>query len=327
MILRKASAKASAPAKIILFGEHFVVYDNPAILASINRRVNVRVNLNKTQKINITSDLGIMASYTDSKFILIKGGRNTKTILDPLYKCARDVLLERKQNLGIDINLISEVPYGIGLGSSAACCVATVAAVDSLFHKPEKQWICAKAIESERLVHKNSSGADCYVSTFGGLMSYTKKKGFNKIESRKDLSLIVVNIGIKHSTGSLVSSVKKFKEWNVLLFKDLSSYADNICKKAVSAINIGDEKKVGKLMNENHALLQQLGISHRKIDQMVNICVGNGALGAKLTGAGGGGSMIALIPTENKRKVISEIKENRYECIPVKIDYDGLLVH
>ena len=66
MMLRKTSAKASAPAKIILFGEHFVVYDNPAILASINRRVNVRVNLNKTQKINITSDLGIMASYTDS---------------------------------------------------------------------------------------------------------------------------------------------------------------------------------------------------------------------------------------------------------------------
>ena len=182
-------------------------------------------------------------------------------------------------------------------------------AVDSLFHKPEKQWICTKAIESERLVHKNSSGADCHVSTFGGLMSYIKKKGFNKIESRKDLSLIVVNIGIKHSTGSLVSSVKKFKDENVLLFKDLSSYADDICQKAVSAINVGDEEKLGKLMNENHALLQQLGISHRKIDQMVNICVENGALGAKLTGAGGGGSMIALIPTENKLKIISEIQK------------------
>ena len=86
------------------------------------------------------------------------------------------------------------------------------------------------------------------------------------------------------------------------MFKDLSSYADNICQEAVTAINVGDEKKLGKLMNENHALLQQLGVSHDKIDQMVNICVENGALGAKLTGAGGGGSMIALIPNEDKVK-------------------------
>ena len=84
MILRKTSSKASAPAKIILFGEHFVVYGNYAILASINKRVNVTVNLNKTQTINIKSDLGIMASYTDSKFNLVRGGKNTKEILDPL---------------------------------------------------------------------------------------------------------------------------------------------------------------------------------------------------------------------------------------------------
>jgi mevalonate kinase len=327
MILRKTSAKASAPAKIILFGEHFVVYGNYAILASINKRVNVTVNLNKTQTINIRSDLGIMASYTDSKFNLIRGGKNTREILDPLYKCASDVLLERKQNLGMDINLISEVPCGIGLGSSAACCVATVAAVDSLFHEPDKRWVCAKAVESERLIHNNSSGGDCYISTFGGLIYYSKNKGFKKIESRKDLSLIVVNTGVRHSTGDLVSSVKRFKDDNVSLFKDLSSCADNICQNAFAAINIGDQKQLGILMNENHALLQQLRVSHKKIDQVAKICIKNGALGAKLTGAGGGGSMIALILNEDKIKVISDIEMNSYECMPVKIDYDGLVVY
>ncbi|HEY5632105.1 MAG TPA: mevalonate kinase [Nitrososphaeraceae archaeon] len=325
--MRKTSAKASAPAKIILFGEHFVVYDSHAIMAAINRRIHVAVFLNKTQTINITSNLGIIGSYTDSKFNLIKGGKNTKEILDPVYKSAIDVLSEREQNLGIDINVVSEVPYGVGLGSSAACCVATVAAVDSLFHKPDKQWVCSKAVESERLVHKDSSGGDCYISTFGGLIYYSKIKGFKTIETTRDLSLIIVNTGIKHRTGDLVSSVKKFKNDNTSLFKDLSSYADNICQDALTAINIGDEKKLGKLMNENYTLLQQIRVSHKKHDQIAKICFKNGALGVKPTGAGGGGSMIVLIPKEDKIKLTSEIERNSYECIPVKIDYDGLVVY
>jgi mevalonate kinase len=327
MIVRKTSAKTSAPAKIILFGEHFVVYDNYAILASINKRIYVTSYLNKTQTITIRSNLGIIASYADSKFNLIKGGKNAKEILDPIYKCASDVLSERKQNLGIDINLISEIPYGIGLGSSAACCVATVAAVDSLFHDPDKNWVCEKAVESERLVHKNSSGGDCYISTFGGLMYYSKNKGFKKIESRKDLSLIIVNTGIKHSTGDLVSLVKKFKDDNASLFKDLASCADDICQKAFNVINLGDEKKLGELMNKNHTLLQRLGVSHKKVDEMAEICIKNGALGAKITGAGGGGSMLALVLKEDKTKLISKIKRSCYECVPANIDYDGLVIY
>ena len=80
-------------------------------------------------------------------------------------------------------------------------------------------------------------------------------------------------------------------------------------------------------MNENHMLLQQLGVSNKEIDCMINICIKNGASGAKITGAGGGGSIIALVPNDYKTKIISEIKRNRYESISAKIDYDGLLVH
>jgi mevalonate kinase len=327
MSLRKTSAAASAPGKIILFGEHFVVYGSHAILASINRRIKVNVCLNKAQTINIRSNLGIMGSYKDSEFILVKGGEKAKEILDLIFKCVSRVLSERRQNLGININLISEIPYGVGLGSSAACCVATVAAVDSLFHEPNKQWICVKAVECERLVHKNSSGADCYISVFGGLIYYIKDEGFKKIKTKKDSTLIIVNTGMKHSTGDLVSLVKKFRDQNVLLFIELTSYADTICQQALTAINNGDEKKLGELMNENHALLQQIGVSHRKIDHAVQSCIRNGALGAKLTGAGGGGSMIALIPNENKMRIISEIEKSKFECIPVTFDYNGLIIY
>jgi mevalonate kinase len=324
---KKSFAETSAPAKIILFGEHFVVYNKPAILASVTKRIKVGAHLNNSKTINIKSDLGIEASYKESDFNIIKGANDSQTILYPLYESARSVLSERHQILGLDILVNSEFPYGLGLGSSAASCVATVAAVDSLFHKPDKQYVCDKAIKSERLIHNNSSGADCYISTFGGLMYYIKNTGFNKIYCRKDLSLIIGNTGIRHSTGALVSSVKKFKDENSSLFNNLSRRAENICQDAFTAITKGDERKLGKLMRENHTLLQQIGVSNDKIDDLVNACVENGALGAKLTGAGGGGIMIALVPQEQKLKIISTIEKNGCECISVEIDFNGLMLY
>jgi mevalonate kinase len=327
MNLEKSFAETSAPAKIILFGEHFVVYNKPAILASVTKRIKVGAHLNNSNTINIKSDLGMQGSYKDSNFKLIKGGNDSQAILYPLYASARSVLSERHQILGLDIVVNSEIPHGIGLGSSAASCVATVAAVDSLFHKPDKQYVCDRAIKSERLIHHNSSGADCYISTFGGLMYYIKNEGFNKIYSKKDLSLIIGNTGIRHSTGVLVASVKKFKDKNSSLFNSLSHHAEIICRDAFTAITKGDEKKLGKLMIENHTLLQHIGVSHDKIDYLVNLCIENGALGAKLTGAGGGGIMIALVPQEQKLKIISTIEKNGCKCIAVEIDFDGLILY
>jgi mevalonate kinase len=323
----KSFAETSAPAKIILFGEHFVVYNKPAILASVTKRIKVGAHLNNSKTINIKSDLGIEASYKESDFNIIKGANDSQTILYPLYESARSVLSERHQILGLDILVNSEFPYGLGLGSSAASCVATVAAVDSLFHKPDKQYVCDKAIKSERLIHNNSSGADCYISTFGGLIYYIKNTGFNKIYCKKDLSLLIGNTGIRHSTGALVSSVKKFKDENSSLFNNLSRRAENICRDAFTAITKGDERKLGELMRENHTLLQQIGVSHDKIDYLVNVCVENGALGAKLTGAGGGGIMIALVPQEEKLKLISIIEKNGCECMAVEIDFNGLMLY
>jgi mevalonate kinase len=325
MNLEKSFAETSAPAKIILFGEHFVVYNKPAILASVTKRIKVGTHLNNSNTINIKSDLGMEGSYEDSNFKLIKGGNDSQAILYPLYSSARSVLSERHQILGLDIVVNSEIPHGIGLGSSAASCVATVAAVDSLFHKPDKQYVCDTAIKSERLIHHNSSGADCYISTFGGLMYYIKNEGFNKIYSKKDLSLIIGNTGIRHSTGVLVASVKRFKDKNSSLFNSLSHHAEIICRDAFTAITTGDEKKLGKLMIENHTLLQHIGVSHDKVDYLVNLCIENGALGAKLTGAGGGGIMIALVPQEQKLNIISTIEKNGCKCIAAEIDFDGLI--
>jgi mevalonate kinase len=330
MRLRRSSARASAPGKVVLFGEHFVIYNNPAILAAIDRRVNVRVSVNTTGSINITSDLGLVGSFENSRFHLLKGTKDSKKILAPLCECARLVFSERGCDLGLDIELFSDLPESVGLGSSAACCVAIAAAVDSLFHEPDRYWVCAKAAESERLIHKDSSGADCNISTFGGMMYFVKSEGFKNIYSKKELSLGLINTGKKHSTANLVSSVKEFKDVNPSSFKVLASLSNTISQKAFAAIKEGDEQMLGNLMSQNHVLLQEIGVSNKIIDKLVDLCLTNGAWGAKLTGAGGGGSVIVLVPpNEDRLKTFFDgFGRKRWagESIPVKVDYDGVIV-
>ena len=331
--------KASAPAKVILFGEHFVVYGSPAILAAINKRisVNARTIIHDENKIVIRSDIGVAGEYNNNngKFNALEGGSKAKLVLDPLYGAIRQVLLMRnnkkqKNNVGIEIGISSRVPPGIGLGSSAASCVATVAAVDSLFQEnPSRQKVCELAIESERLIHKRTSGADCYVSTFGGLMQYYgKSKSFKNIETKgQSLCLVVANTGINHSTSDLVAGVKKFRDRNRILFKTLLNYASDICLQACAAIELGKYDKIGELMNENQIILQQLGISHHKVRDIIDIYRKAGAIGAKITGAGGGGAVIALAASKQEStKIASRIRAAGYQSFEVEIGYNGLYV-
>lgn len=329
--------KASAPAKVILFGEHFVVYGSPAILAAINKRISVdaRTIIHDENKIVIRSDIGVAGEYhNNGEFNALEGGSKAKAVLDPLYGAIRQVLLMRnkkkkKKNIGIEIGISSRVPPGIGLGSSAASCVATVAAVDSLFQKnPSRQKVCELAIESERLIHKRTSGADCYVSTFGGLMQYYgKSKSFKNIETKRSLSLVVASTGIKHSTSDLVAGVKRFKDTNRILFESLSRQASDICLQACTAIESGKCDKIGELMNENQIILQQIGISHHKVRDIIDICSKAGAMGAKITGAGGGGAVIALAASKQEStKIASHVKAAGYQSFEVEIDYKGLYV-
>ena len=184
-------------------------------------------------------------------------------------------------------------------------------------------------MESERLIHKKTSGADCYVSTFGGLMQYHgKSKSFKNIETKgQTLCLVVANTGINHSTSDLVAGVKKFRDRNRILFKTLLKYASDICLQACTAMESGKCDKIGELMNENQIILQQLGISHDKVRDIIDICGKAGALGAKITGAGGGGAVIALAAgKQESTKMVSRIKEAGYQSFEIEVDYNGLYV-
>jgi mevalonate kinase len=326
-------ARASAPAKVILFGEHFVVYGGPAILGSIDKRIRVSARPIASTKIKINSDIGYFASYPSDRLIESRPHfTEAERILYPLYtathKVLKDHLIGTAKSIGVEIQLSSDIPLGAGLGSSAASCVATVAAVGSLFLRPDKDWVCSMALRAEKIIHENSSGADCYVSSFGGLIYFVKNIMNKKIRPKKALSLIVVNTGIKHSTKTLVSLVKNYRLENMSLYNDLANRAASICEQAVLAINLGDQNKLGQLMNENHTLLNELGVSNEIINDLVGFCIDKGASGAKVTGAGGGGSIVVLIPDEYETSIISEIsKKYSHQCISTRIGSGGLLTY
>jgi mevalonate kinase len=320
-----AKGKASAPAKIILFGEHFVVYGSPAILASINRRINVEAKKGRDGKVIIRSDIGA-GEFDGSTFKLIEGS-NARAALEPIYFAAKQNLAAKKQQASLEIDISSDIPYSVGLGSSAASLVATIAAVEALVGKPDRKKICESAIEAERIIHKNSSGADCYVSTFGGLIHYSKGEGFKKVESKSTLFMVIGDTGIKHNTGELVSSVRKLKETNQMGFAGLMAQSKDICNQALVALNSGNADQLGMLMNENQLLLVRLGVSHEKADELIGIARESGALGAKITGAGGGGAIIALAANkQDSEKIASEIKEAGYSAFEIEIDSRGLVI-
>ena len=317
---------ASAPAKVILFGEHFVVYGKPALLAAIDRRTVVNARLLDERKVSIESDIGAYAEYSKSGIRVLKGNRTAKSVLDPINDAIKRAMEAHHDDVGVGVILKSKIPHGIGLGSSAASCVASIAAVSSIFDKRDKQWVCDTAIESERIIHKNSSGADCYVSTFGGIMRYSKNDGFRKIVAKKPLRLVVSNTGIRHSTGMLVEGVGKFREANPAKFKDLAEQAEEISGNALHAIRVGNIAKLGQLMIQNQQLLEQIGVSHRRAKSLVNLNLKAGAVGAKITGAGGGGAVIALAASnEEGARIAAAVRKAGYDSMLVQIDQKGLI--
>lgn len=318
-------AVSSAPAKVILFGEHFVVYNNPAIVAAINRRIRVQVQLNDKSRINIRSGENSLSLPVNSNDNYIMSQDTNSISLFPIFKCIKYIFKERNlSDVGANLEIESQIPYGEGLGSSAASCVSSVAALYSMFSDLDKTQVYETARILEQNIHTNSSGVDCYVSTFGGIVNFQPDKGFSYLVPKKKFTLLIGTSGIKHSTGKVVSQVRKFKQENSSVFKDLASKAHEICKRAGTSMNKGDESELGNLLSENHKLLSAIGVSHPEIEKMIETCLDNGAFGAKLTGAGMGGAVVALIPKESGSEILVKMSNGPGKWMLVELDYDGV---
>jgi len=310
-------SKASAPGKVILFGEHFVVYGVKAILCAINKRVIVTAEKIDEEKISIISNIGNLILEPNKPISEINSP------LKPFYYLANKMLQTQNQITGIEIIVESEIPIGVGLGSSSACCVAGAAAISRLFVETSKEEILKLAITAEKTIFQNTSGADCTVCTYGGIIVYDKKNGFAKIKSEPDFHLVIANSNIKHSTESVVAEVKQFKEENQVKFSKLCNNESELVEDVLKLLNDNNIKELGQKIIQNQEYLETIGVSNEKLRDMIQVGQ-KSSFGAKITGAGGGGCIFSLTDESNLEYSIKQFKDKNYECFSVKIDFKGL---
>ena len=308
-------SKASAPGKVILFGEHFVVYGVKAILCSIDKRVTVTAEKTNERKISINSKIGKLDLEPDKSIFEINSP------LKPFYYLANKAI--KNENSGIHIEIDSEIPLGAGLGSSSACCVAGAAAIFKLFGEISKEKILEYAIEAERTIFENTSGADCTVCTYGGIMEYDKNNGFKKIEDEPNFQLVIANSNIEHSTQSMVSNVKEFENKNKEKFSELSELESKLVEDVLKLVKENKIDEIGEKINQNQKYLETIGISNNELAKMIKTGQ-ESSFGAKITGSGGGGCIFALTNESNLQKVLKKFKDSNYECFSAKIDFKGL---
>lgn len=308
-------SKASAPGKVILFGEHFVVYGVKAILCSINKRVTVTAEKTTDKKIFINSEIGNLILEPNKSISEINSP------LKPFYYLANKVI--KNQDTGIQIKIDSEIPLGVGLGSSSACCVAGAAAIFKLFRDISKEEILELAIDAERTIFENTSGADCTVCVYGGIMEYDKKQGFKKIEDEPNFQLVIANSNIEHSTESMVSEVKAFTIKNKEEFSKLLDQELELVEDVLKLLKENNTIKLGEKINQNQKYLETIGISNNQLRKMIEIGQKT-SFGAKITGSGGGGCIFAITDESNLEDTLKEFKDNSFECFSVEIDFKGL---
>lgn len=310
-------SKASAPGKVILFGEHFVVYGVKVILCAINKRITVIAEKVKEEKISIKSNIGDLILEPNKPISEIDSP------LKPLYYLADKILQKQNQTTGIKITVESDIPLGVGLGSSSACCVAGAAAISRLFTETSKEEILELAIEAEKTIFQNTSGADCTVCTYGGIMEYDRKNGFTKIRSEPNFHLVIANSNIEHSTELIVAKVKQFKEENEIEFSKLCNDESKLVEDVLKLLKDNNIKELGRKISQNQKYLEVIGISNEKLRDMILIGE-KSSFGAKITGAGGGGCIFALTDETNLEQSINQFTDKNYDCFSVKIDFKGL---
>ena len=305
---------ASAPAKIILFGEHFVVHGTKAILAAIDKRVTVTTTFTENKTIKINSELGTIEVPISSSH------EEVKNEFRPFVYLANKIINSAQNVSGLEITIDSDIPIGVGLGSSSACCVAAVASICGLFKELSSEEILGMSIEAEKTIFPDTSGADCAVCTYGGMIEHPS---IEKIDNTFDLNLLIANSMIPHNTKNSVEKVNKFKENDEERFSQLCDLETKLIDEVITAMKNNDATTFGLKMSENQKYLEEIQVSNDTLRGMIS-SLKEISLGTKITGAGDGGCIIALVKNENMDKVPALLPKDK-ECFSAKIDTKGVV--
>jgi len=305
---------ASAPGKIILFGEHFVVHGTKAILAAIDKRVTVTSTFTENKTIKVNSELGTLEIPISSSY------EEVKSEFRPFIFLTNKMINSNQNVSGLEITIDSDIPIGVGLGSSSACCVAAAASISELFKELSSEEILNLSIEAEKTIFPDTSGADCTICTYGGMIEYPS---IEKIDNTFDLNLVIANSMIPHNTKNSVEKVNKFKENDEDRFSQLCDLENGLIGEVIVAMKNNNATALGLKMSENQKYLEEIQVSNDTLRDMIN-SLSEISLGSKITGAGDGGCIIALVKDDNMDKVPALLPKDK-ECFSAKIDTKGVV--
>ncbi|MEW6748717.1 MAG: mevalonate kinase [Candidatus Micrarchaeota archaeon] len=282
--------KGEGHGKIIIFGEHFVVYGAPSIAAAISKTCDVEVR--KAEKNAIVTDHKVSEELS--------------------IRAIENVLASMGVHDKYEVMLGGDLPTQGGLGSSSAFCVAMVRAFakdKGIALTPDD--VNKHAYEGEKAFHGNPSGVDNYIATHRGVIEFTRgnsplESKFVKLELVRPLDFVVAMTGKNSPTPKMIEAVRKFKEADESEFRQLMDEYYKIAEEGRKFVEKGKLDEIGALMNANQKLLSELGVSDERNDAIVKMALKEGALGAKLTGGGGGGCCIALARDKEHAKKIAD---------------------
>lgn len=295
---------ANFPGKIILFGEHAVVYQSHAIAIPVNE---VRSRAVITPLVHASpGEIEVVAPD-----IQLQASLSALSEDDPIAYAIRLSLEQLKIPIppAFSIRITSTIPIAAGMGSGASISCSITKAVSSYFGRPFKtEEISAIAFEVEKLHHGTPSGVDNTVIAHGLPVYFKRGDSFPIIlKGGAKFVFIIADTGIKAKTSDVVGDVRQAWEKDQPHYDQIFAQIDQVTTQAFSAIQSGKIELVGNLMTENHRLLQSINVSHPLLDTLVSSALSSGAYGAKLSGAGRGGNMIALVPEQKVDKIHSAL--------------------
>lgn len=292
--------------KTILFGEHFVVYGLPAIASALGSKTMATVTVADGQGWAVDDQRPATPGYKEKKF-------------DEAQQAIQNVLNHLKidtKTQKLEMKFAGDLYAASGVGGSAAQCASLARALNDEFGlQLNDEQINATAYEGEKGYHGTPSGIDNTAATYGGLIWFIRNLSggpntIDRLQSPTKIPLVIANTGVTASTTEVVADVRRLKEKNPKDFDVIFSEYQNLVETAKNALLKGDIPTIGKLMNQNHQLLQKITVSGELNDKLAEIARNNGAAGAKMTGTGRGGLVIAVAPNEAVQDQIAKVIEN-----------------
>jgi mevalonate kinase len=295
---------AYAPGKIILFGEHAVVYGRPAIAAPVMQvRAKAIASADPRGASGVVKlrapDIGLDTTLDDLP--------EDHPLAAVVWKTASALKLSHIPSCSIQVT--SSIPISGGMGSSAAVSVAILRAFSALLGHPlDDEQVSALAYEVEIIHHGTPSGIDNTVITYARPVYFVRGKPPEVLTVTRPFTLVIGDSGVGSSTAVMVAGVRERWEKSAEQYDAIFDAVGDVSDAARSAIETGRVESLGAMMDENQTLLTKLGVSSPELDKLVETARQAGAIGAKLSGAGGGGNMLALVAPENAARVAEALK-------------------